>query len=79
MKKNIITIANNGKRAYQHPTMREHELQLEHTLFEVSVDEIASYMNINGSDEKSRKNAVYAYIAKLRKCIDSCSNIACHN
>ena len=39
MKKNIITIANNGKRTYQHPTMREHELQLEHTLFEVSVDE----------------------------------------
>ena len=37
---------------------------------EVSVDEIARYMNINGSDEKSRKNAVYAYIAKLRKCID---------
>ena len=37
---------------------------------EVSVDEIASYMNINGTDEKSRKNAVYAYIAKLRKCID---------
>ena len=39
MNKNIITIANNGKRAYQTPTLREHELQLEHTLFEVSVDE----------------------------------------
>ena len=39
MKKNIITITNNGRRAYQTPTLREHELQLEHTLFEVSVDE----------------------------------------
>jgi hypothetical protein len=39
MKKNIITIVNNGKRAYQTPTLREHELQLEQTLFEVSVDE----------------------------------------
>ena len=39
MKKNIIAIANNGRRAYQTPAMRGHELQLEHTLFEVSVDE----------------------------------------
>ncbi|MBO7558056.1 MAG: hypothetical protein J6T52_06135 [Bacteroidaceae bacterium] len=39
MKKNIISIANNGRRAYQTPVIREHELQLEHTLFEVSVDE----------------------------------------
>ena len=39
MKKNIITIANNGRRAYQTPTLREHELQLEQTLFEASVDE----------------------------------------
>jgi len=39
MKKNIITIVNNGRRAYQTPTLREHELQLEHTLFEVSVNE----------------------------------------
>lgn len=39
MKKNIITIANNGRRAYQTPTLREHELQFEHNLFEASVDE----------------------------------------
>ena len=39
MKKNIITIANNGRRAYKTPTLREHELQLEPTLFEASVEE----------------------------------------
>ena len=37
---------------------------------EVSVDEIARYMNISGENEKSRKNAVYAYISRLRKFID---------
>ena len=41
-----------------------------HRCREVSVDEIASYMNISGESEKSRKNAVYAYIAKLRRFID---------
>jgi hypothetical protein len=39
MKKNIITIANNGKRTYQTPTLREYEMQFEHTLFEASVNE----------------------------------------
>ena len=36
---------------------------------EVSVDEIAAYMKIGTKTEKSRRNAVYAYIARLRKCI----------
>lgn len=39
MKKNIITIADNGRHTYQTPTMREHELQLEHLLIVVSGEE----------------------------------------
>lgn len=37
---------------------------------EVSIDEIASYMGINAQNDKSRRNAVYAYLARLRKFIE---------
>lgn len=42
---------------------------------EVSVDEIASYMGINTQNDKSRRNTVYAYLARLRKFIETDSLI----
>lgn len=41
-----------------------------HRSREVSVEEIVLYMNISGDSEKSKRNAVYAYISKLRRIID---------
>ena len=37
---------------------------------EVSLLEIEKHMNIKGRSEKSRRNAVYAYISRLRKCFE---------
>ncbi len=38
---------------------------------EVSINEIEDFLNLNGGNEKTRKNVIYAYISRLRKCIDS--------
>jgi len=45
MKKDIITIANNGRQTYQTPAIWEQDLQLEQTLFAASNKELLDIVN----------------------------------